>query len=185
MKKTVLIAFVLCFLNLLVCGAQNYRESGFWGDLEVSYGISLAGLSDNYGLCEPANNSVTSLQLSLGYYIRPGLSLGLAAGVSGYVNPGLNYVPIMLDVRCRPFDNGLLLDCKAGTQIAINEKAFRPGFCAEVFCGWKVLHRGFFHIVPGLAYNFTGYGVTDSSGSSVSGCRNVLSVKLQIGFGGR
>ena len=164
---------------------SGFRPSRLWVDAEISAGVSLEKLTDNYGICEPKSNLATSLLFSAGCYVCPELSLGLSSGVTTFVNPELSYIPVFFDIRTKPFAFDLMADLKLGTQIAFSgNNYFKRNFCAELFCGYTVLKRKTFHITPGIAYNYTGFTVKNTTPDYIPGCRNALSVKLSVGFGG-
>lgn len=181
---------VLLLSSLLVCANcfanPSFRQSKFWGDLEVSAGISLASLSDNYGICEPNSNLVTSIMLSSGYYVCPRLSLGVSAGISSYRNPDLSYIPIFLDIKAKPFNLDFIADLKLGSQIRFSgDKYFKQGFCAGLFFGYQLYKKGLFHITPGIEYSYTGFRVKNNAPDYIPGNRNAISIKIMIGFGGK
>lgn len=182
----ILTIFLSCLL-ICVNGFANssYRQSKFWGDLEVSAGMSLESLSDNYGICEPNSNLVTSILLSSGYYVCPKFSLGVSTGISSFRNPDLSFIPLFMDIKVKTFSFDLIADVKLGSQIRFSgDKYFKQGFCGGIFCGYKVLKKGLFHITPGIEYSYTGFRVKNNTPDYVSGSRNALSIKIQIGFGG-
>lgn len=184
MKKFYILTIFL-LLSMISHAQQNVKSSNCWLDIEGTYGLSLASLSDNYGLCEPSNNSVSSLLVSFGYYIFPSFSLGLSSGLEGYINPGLNYVPLFMDFKIKPFQSKSLVDAKIGTQIAINEDQFTNGLCAELFYGYRIYRKKSFHLFASVGYIYTGYTVTDFSKICQNGNRNALLFKLTLGFGGK
>lgn len=184
MKKLYVLSF-LFLLSTTIHAQQNIKSSNFWIDTEISYGLSLASLSDNYGLCEPGNNSVSSLLVAFGYCLSPSFALGLSSGIESYINPGLNYVPIFMDFKFKPTQSKSLIDAKIGSQIIINEDQFTNGLCAELFYGYTIYRKNSFRLVASAGYKYTGYSVTDFSKITYKGDRNALLFKMTFGFGGR
>lgn len=138
-------------LLLLSIDCYSQPGCGVWGELEGGLGFSF-GHTDKYAPVVPSGNSVSTLNVTLGYRFTPVFSLGITSGITGYLNPGLNFVPLMLDLRVVPRESRFLVNARAGTQLLINEDVFRRGFNGEINVGYNLIHRGVFTVTPCVGY---------------------------------
>lgn len=179
MRKLV-ITILIVIIQVFTTNAQANNRNKFWGEIEVGYGRCFASLSDNYGLCEPTDNGLFSLQIGLGYYFTKQISLGISTGIVGYLNPGLNYLPLYFDFRCKPFENDILIDFKIGTQIKINEEAFKRGLSSELLLGYPIFKNNKFELTPCIGYSYTNYSVLDINKIDRKGERHGVTFKMKI-----
>lgn len=177
--KKLFLTFILMVGALTMLSAQPNNK--LWGTVEVSYGYSFAEKKDAYGIGYPQNNSVSFLQAILGYYVSEKLSLGVGIGLNGYSNPGLNTIPLFLDLRFHPLQNKkMILNGSVGYSLSTNETNLGTGALASISIGYNLFKIKKISIVPAIGYNYCQYTVTDTNGITHNSNRNSLFVKLGI-----
>lgn len=178
--KNVVVTISL-FFCMLIANAQNKR---LWGGVEVGYGYTLAKKESVNGISYPNTNTFSSIQAVLGYYaIEDKFSIGIGSGLYGYSNPGLNILPLFLNLRLHPFhDRNIILGSNLGYSLLTNEDIFKAGFLMDAFVGYKVCNIKKVSIIPSLGYNFCQYSVKGTDGIKHNNNRNSVFIKLGLAF---
>lgn len=172
-----IIATLLLFY-MLTANAQNNR---LWGGVEVGYGYSLAEKKDVHGISYPKNNSFSSIHAVLGYYVVEKLSVGAGIGLNGYSNPGLNTLPLFLNLKFHPFHNkNIVFSGDFGYSLLSNEDNIDAGFLTSMSVGYKVCKIKKIGIVPAIGYNFCQYSVKETNGMNHNDKRSSVFLKLGI-----
>ena len=172
------IIVTLLLFCILAANAQNNR---LWGGVEVGYGYSLAEKKDVHGISYPKNNSFSSIQAVLGYYVVEKLSVGAGIGLNGYSNPGLNILPLFLNLRFHPFQNKqIVFSGDLGYALLSNEDNMEAGFLTSISVGYQVCKVKKIGIIPAVGYNFCQYSVKAASGINHNDNRSSVFLKLGI-----
>lgn len=175
MKSIIVTLLLFC---MLTANAQNNR---LWGGIEVGYGYSLAEKKDVYGISYPKNNSFSSIQAILGYYVVENLSVGVGIGLNGYSNPGLNTLPLFLNLKFHPFHNkNIVFSGDLGYSLLSNEANIDAGLLTSMSVGYKVCKIKKISIVPAIGYNFCQYFVKGMNGMNHNDNRSSVFLKLGI-----
>ncbi len=104
--------------------------------------------------------TISTLRGIVGYYVIPQLSVGAGIGFNSYIKPGLNTIPVCLDLRYHPFDNKKFsINGNIGYTIATSENDLNGKFMSDISLGDKVLNLGKLSLVPSFGYNFINYSV--------------------------
>lgn len=178
--KNVVVTILLLFC-MLIANAQNKR---LWGGIEVGYGYTLAKKENVYGICYPNSNSFSSIQAVLGYYaIEDKLSIGISSGLYGYSNPGLNILPLLLNLKLHPFNNrNIILGGNLGYSLLTNETNFKAGLLMDAFVGYKICNIWKVSVIPSFGYNFCQYSVNGTDGIKHNNNKNSIFLKLGLAF---
>lgn len=178
MKKILLLIFLFLGINLY---SQENRK--LWGAFEVGYGITLSDNGDLFDVNFGNNNKmyISSLRAIIGYYIMPELSLGLGIGLNSYTKPGLNTLPIWLDVRYHPFLNKKFqINGDIGYAMATSENYLDGKLIADLSFGYELFKIKKIKIVPGIGYNFCNYSVKEMKNMNQS--RHSFFLKIGVIF---
>ena len=133
MKSIITTLLLLCVLSV---DAQNNR---LWGSIEVGYGYSLTEKKDVYNISYPKNNSFSSIQAVIGYYVVEKLSIGIGTGLNGYSNPGLNILLLFMNLKFHPFHNkNIVFSGDLGHSLLTNEDNIDAGFQTSISVGYKL-----------------------------------------------
>ncbi len=160
MKRSLLLLTTL----LLFCGVAKaqYLKKGFWGGVELSYGLTL---SDKGGLYHQKYGGDTKMQaLDLrtvfGYYLTKNFSIGTGVGVATYSDPRINLVPIFIDVRFHPItriNENLYISANVGTSLVSNQSHIDPKLLWELTLGYQLFDLGNCTLTPSIGYGFFKY----------------------------
>lgn len=175
----------ILLLIVLFLGGNSYSQENrkLWGGIEIGYGISLSDTGDLSNVNFGSNNNmfISSLKAILGYYVMPELSLGLGIGLNSYTKPGLNTLPMWLDVRYHPFFNKeFQINGDLGYTIATSESNRDGKFLADFSVGYALFKIKKAHIVPAIGYNFCNYSVKGTKKMNQS--RHSLFLKVGVIF---
>jgi len=157
MKRVLLLIFIFVAINSF---SQNTRK--IWGGIELGYGLSLSDDGDCYDISFGNSNkmSISSIRAILGYYITPDLSLGAAIGLNSYSKPGLNILPVFLDVRYHPFNNkNIQFNGDIGYVLTTSENNRDGKLLADLSVGYILLSNKKVNLIPAIGYNLCTYEV--------------------------
>lgn len=123
--------------------------------------------------------SASSIRAIIGYYFVPQMSVGLGVGLNSYTKPGLNTLPVWLDLRYHPIEDNLnfVLNAGVGYSMITSEDALKGKFQADISAGYKVYNLKKISIVPAIGYNFCNYSLKDTHRG-----QSRHSLFLKIGF---
>lgn len=184
-----LVLFVLC--NQTSAKAQ-YQSKGFWGGVELDYGLTLSdrgtGYKNKFG--GHTKMQMVSFRTVMGYYLAPYISLGTGVGLSTYSKPRLNAIPIFLDARIHPISNvneNFYVNLNVGTFLGDNQKSIDSKVFYEVSVGYKLFDFGSCNLAPALGYQFYRYrtdGLDIQTGekSSFSQKKRTLFFRLSLTY---
>lgn len=178
MQKFLISLFLLSFFSSLSYSQTNHR---LWGGLEVGYGLSLSDRGDNYKVSYDGDTKMTisSLRGVVGYYVIPQLSVGVGIGFNSYTKPGLNTIPVCLDLRYHPLENKKFsINGNIGYTIATSENYFNGKFMSDISVGYKLLNLGKLSLIPSFGYNFINYSVENKKKLNQS--RHSLFLKIGL-----
>lgn len=179
MKKVVFLIIVLS--SILPISAQTNGK--LWCTIEVGTGYSFSDKDDNYGISYAHSNSMSVGQAVLGYYILPKLSIGAGIGINGYSNPGLNTIPLFIDIRYHPFTNkSCVFNGSFGYPIATNECYIDAKSTMSLSFGYILFKTKKFKVTPSIGYNYCSYSVTDSNDWKHNTHRNSLFAKIGVAY---
>lgn len=177
MKSIIVTLLLFC---MLTANAQNNR---LWGGVEVGYGYSLAEKKDVHGISYPKNNSFSSIQAILGYYVVEKLSVGVGIGLNGYSNPGLNTLPLFLNLKFHPFHNkNIVFSGDLGYSLLSNEDNIDAGFLTNISVGYRLWRIRKISITPAVGYNFCQYSIKGAGKIKHRDYRNSIFLKLSIAY---
>ena len=146
MKRVLLILVALTFITMGASAQTryNYHNTGYWGNLEATGGVTLGGGSD-IGV-----STVHGARLGSG--VAVGMGVGLYVDVNSVVSTF--YVPVFLETKYSPFKSGRSPYISLRTGFSINEWAM-PGFYLAPTLGCDIGRFSFF-----MRYGFNLYPVT-------------------------
>lgn len=158
--------YILLIILLLPIGyaKAQYLKKGFWGGVEMVYGLSLSDKGDafkqTYG--SDARMQTFDIRTVFGYYLTKNFSLGTGIGLATHSEPRVNLVPIFLDFRYHPFskvNENFYINANIGTSLANNQSKMDPKFLWEVSMGYMLFDLGNFTLSPAIGYSFFQYNI--------------------------
>lgn len=178
MKKILLLIF-LFFVSYSY--SQDRRK--LWAGIEIGYGLSLSDSGGGYDVSYGNDNkmSFSLIKGIIGYYINPEISIGAGIGINSYTKPGLNTIPLWLDIRYHPFTNKKIqINPGFGYTLVTSENDLKGKLLAELSVGYKLFKFKKISILPAIGYNFCNYSVEEIKSFSQS--RHSLFMKVGMIF---
>lgn len=164
MKKILFaIALFISVFSFTDVKAQ-YINRGFWGGVELDYGLSLSdrGAAYKHKFRKGTRMQTTGIRTVMGYYLVPSFSLGTGVGLSTYSKPRVNNIPIFIDCRIHPMarvNENFYINVNIGTFLGDNQKHIDSKVFWEASIGYKLFDFGSCNLAPVLGYQFYRYGI--------------------------
>lgn len=191
--KKILFSLVLFFSLFNFSDAEaQYINKGFWGGVELDYGLSLSDRGTGYKqkFRKGSRMQMTSVRSVMGYYIVPSFSLGTGVGLSTYSKQRVNTIPIFIDCRIHPLaqlNENFYVNINVGTFLGDNQKHIDSKVFWEASVGYKLFDFGSCNLAPVFGYQFYRYsidqkGIEEGVVDAVNQNRRTLFFRLSLTY---